>query len=140
MRRALVLGAVLLMSGCSLNICAPQPIEGYWSSPAGAVVQIKMNGSDYQGVIVQKRTQGECPEPVGDVLFKLSGSGQHYIGQWQWWQSPACNRKFAGGATFDLKNGNNSAHVCSKDPFGGGASQCLDFKRVSNFKASASPR
>ena len=140
MRKALLFGGVLLISGCSLNICAPEPIEGFWSSPAGAVVQIKKNGSDYQGVIVQKRAQGECPEPLGDVLFKVSGSGQHYTGQWQWWQSPSCNRKFAGGATLDLKNGNNIAHVCSKDPFGGGGSQCLDFKRVSNFKASASPR
>ena len=104
------------------------------------MVHFKNSGSDFQGVVVQKRTQGDCPEPVGDVLLKLSGSGTHYTGQWQWWQSPSCNRKFAGGAILDLKDGDNTAHVCSKNPFGGGGSQCLDFKRVSNFKASASPR
>lgn len=137
-RRVLIFGAVLLVSGCSLNICAPEPIEGYWSSPAGAVIQVKRSGSDFIGTVVQKRSQGDCVEPVGDVLVKLQGSGRHYTGQWQWWQSPACARRYAGGATLDLRNGDQTAHLCSKDPFSssGGNSQCLDWKRVSNFKPS----
>jgi len=140
-RKPLVLGALLLVSGCSLSICAPEPIEGYWTSAAGAVVHMTKSGSGFEGVVVQKRNQGDCPEPVGDVLFKLQGSGQHYTGQWQWWRSPACDRRFANNATVDLKNSSNTAHVCSKDPFDSASGgQCLDFTRVKNFKPSASPR
>ena len=48
MRKPLVLSALLLVSGCSLGICAPEPIEGYWTSQAGAVVHISKSGSGFE--------------------------------------------------------------------------------------------
>jgi hypothetical protein len=136
LRALAALLTLTVAAACSLGQSAPEPIEGHWSTTAGAVVQIKKAGSDYQGVIVQKRTQGDCIEPIGDVLLKLKGSGQHYTGQWQWWHTPGCETRYADGATFDVKDKNNTAHLCSKDPFPGTPpSDCLDLTRVSKFKA-----
>jgi hypothetical protein len=136
-----VVSMAVLTAACSFGQSSPEPIVGYWATDAGAVVQVKKVGSDYQGMIVQKRSQGDCIEALGDILLKLKGSGQHYTGQWQWWHTPSCETRYADGATVDLKDKNNTAHLCSKDPFPGSPpSECLDLKRVSNFKPSPSPR
>ena len=133
MRTAVLLAAVLLLAG-SCGTCgggstsATASIVGYWSFKGG-VVQVKPGGPQFEGVIVRKPQSGTCAEPVGYVLLKLSGSGNHYTGAEEWWTEPTCERMYSNTAVIDVSG--STAHMCSKDPFpGGGESECVDMLRM----------
>jgi hypothetical protein len=134
----LVVVATVILAGACSPFCAAAstaPILGYWSFKGG-VVQVRENGSRYDGVIVRRPTDGDCAEPDGYVLLKLSGSGSHYTGAEEWWESPGCDRRYSNTAVVDL-NG-NTAHLCSKDPFPGQAdSECVDMERLKTLPSGS---
>lgn len=129
-----LVAALLLLSACGgfcggSSSAATAPIVGYWSFKGG-VVHIQASGSGYDGTITTKPTDGPCAEPVGYVLLKLSGSGNHYTGAEEWWDSNGCPRMYSNTATVDVKG--STAHLCSNDPFpGGGEQECVDMQRQS---------
>ena len=124
-------GAALLIGACgACGGSAPAPITGYWSFKGG-VVQVRAAGSGYEGVITRTPQSGDCAEPVGYVLLKLTGSGSHYKGQEEWWEDPGCERRYSDSATVDVSG--DTAHLCSGDPFPGPPpSECVDMTRVSS--------
>jgi hypothetical protein len=109
---------------------------GYWADTSGGVVRISSVGSgNFEGKVVQSRTSGDCPAEVGRVIIKVHGSGTHYTGSDEWWQAPQCDRRFSNTTTIDLSHGNQTAHLCSKDPFPGEPpSNCYDMTRQASFK------
>jgi hypothetical protein len=141
-RLLLLLPLASMLAGCALPHlpATAEPIETYWRDPGDGVIQFKPTEGGFEGVVVQPRTGGSCPEPKGTVFIKAKGSGSHYTGQTLWWHTPGCVFKFSDKMTLDLKDGNKTAHMCSPNPFGGDPpTECLDMKRVDNFKPSASP-
>ena len=119
--------AALLLAACG-SPPAPAPIVGYWSFKGGAI-QVRAAGGGFQGIVIRTPQSGDCAEPVGYVLLKLTGSGAHYRGQEEWWESPGCERRYAGGATVDISG--TTAHLCSPDPFPGPPpSECADLERL----------
>jgi hypothetical protein len=126
-------GAVIWLSACG-GFCgssssANAPIVGYWSFKGG-VVSIQPAGAGYDGTITRQPTDGPCAEPVGYVLLKLSGSGRHYTGAEEWWDSAGCVRMYSNTATVDISG--STAHLCSNDPFpGAGEQECVDMQRQS---------
>ena len=136
--RTLLPAAVLVFAGacgtCGCASTSAAPIVGYWSFKGG-VVQVKADGSQYDGTIVSKPQSGSCAEPVGYVLLKLSGSGSHYTGEEEWWSEPGCERMYSNTAVIDISG--STAHLCSKDPFpGGGESECVDMQRLNGPHAT----
>lgn len=132
MRTAVALLAALLLLGACAGVCggASSPVVGHWTFKGG-VVDIQPSGGGFQGVITQRPTDSACPEPVGYVLLKLSGSGNHYTGSEEWWLLPDCSRVYSNTATFDLSGA--SARLCSRDPFpGGGETECVSMARLAN--------
>ena len=91
------------------------PIVGNWSG-----VRITRVGlQSYQGIVaghvVFARTG--CTGPKGGELYRISGHGQHYTGQWLW--SRGSNgqdcRFFWAPAAFDLI-GTNTLKICATSP------------------------
>jgi hypothetical protein len=127
-----------VLAGCSLlglGAASPQPIAAYWTNPPGGVLQVKATADGFQGLVVEPRTGGSCPEPRGAVFIKAKGSGAHYTGQVQWWHTPGCDYKYSDKMTLDLKDGDKTAHMCSTNPFSSGPrDSCVDLKRVDNYK------
>jgi hypothetical protein len=115
-----------------------QPIVGYWSWEGDGVQQVISLGSgNFQGTMVQLASIGACAAPVGRVVLKLQGSGNHYTGQDEWYRESDCARKFSNNTVVDLTNKGQTAHLCSTGPFTDVApvSDCIDLKRILNYKA-----
>ena len=130
--RPLVGLALASLLACTCGV-APrgQPISGYWSFKGG-VVQVRAEGSGFQGIVVRRPQSGACAEPTGYVLLKLNGSGNHYTGSEEWWEEPGCQRRYSNSATIDISG--DTAHLCSKDPFPGPPpSECVDLKRLKSL-------
>jgi uncharacterized protein (DUF2147 family) len=121
--------AALLASACGGG--SAQPINGYWSFKGG-VIQVRAEGPGFSGTVVRQPQSGDCAEPIGYVLLKLSGSGSHYTGAEEWWEAPGCERRYSNSATVDISG--DTAHLCSKDPFPGPPpSECVDMKRLKSL-------
>jgi hypothetical protein len=132
----LVIASLFFAASCgSCGTSTSASIVGYWTFKGG-VVQVKQDGSAYQGVIVRRPESGACAEPIGYVLLKLSGSGNHYTGSEEWWEEPSCDRLYSNTAVIDVSGA--TAHLCSKDPFpGGGESECVDMQRLNSLPSSS---
>jgi hypothetical protein len=116
---------------------AAQPIEGYWSWEGNGVQQIRNVGSmNFEGTIVQASTTSPCAAPVGRVVLKLTGSGNRYTGQDEWFRDSDCARRFSNDTVVNLITGNKTAHLCSTGPFTDvtPVSNCVDLSRILNFK------
>ena len=140
-RPGLALMALMLVVascvGTSGSQLAPQPIEGYWSWEGDGVQQIRNVGStNFEGAIVRASTTSQCAAPVGRVVLKLTGSGNRYTGQDEWFRDSDCARRFSNDAVVNLVNGNKTAHLCSTGPFTDvtPVSNCVDLSRILNFK------
>ena len=134
MRTSLAALAVLLLGFSCTGPCgaaAAAPIVGFWTFKGG-VIQVRAGASGYEGVVVKKPQSGDCAEPVGYLLLKLKGSGNHYTGSEEWWTDPTCERRYSDDATIDVSGA--TAHLCSGDPFPGPPpSECVDMQRLKSF-------
>jgi hypothetical protein len=130
----------LMLVAASCGTCgsqsAAQPIEGYWPWESDGVMHITVGSPGFVGTIVKASSTSRCPAPVGRVVLKLSGSGNHYTGQDEWFRDSDCARLFSNDAVLDLTNGGKTAHLCSTGPFTDIApvNSCLDLSRIQNFK------
>ena len=115
---------------------AAQPIEGYWSWEGDGVQQITVGSTGFAGTIVKASSTSRCAAPVGRVVLKLTGSGNHYTGQDEWFRDSDCARRFSNNSVVDLINGGKTAHLCSSGPFTDVAavSNCVNLDRILNFK------
>lgn len=132
MKKIILIVAVLLAAAaCGTCGSRSDSILGYWTFKGG-IVQIKVSGSGFAGVIVATPQSGPCAEPDGYVLLKLSGSGNHYTGSEEWWSEPTCQRLYSNTAVIDVSGA--TAHMCSKDPFPDpGPDDCVDMQRLSRL-------
>jgi hypothetical protein len=134
-----VVALMLVVASCG-GTCgsqsATQPIEGYWSWEGDGVQQITAGSTGFEGTIVKASSIGRCAAPIGRVVLRLTGSGNHFTGQDEWFRDSDCARRFSNDAVVDLINGNKTAHLCSSGPFTDVApvSNCVDLSRILDFK------
>jgi hypothetical protein len=131
---------MLLVASCGTCGSQPaaQPIEGYWSWEADGVMKVTVGSTGFVGTIVKASSTSQCPAPIGRVVLKVTGSGNHYTGQDEWFRDSDCARRFSNDTVVDLINGSKTAHLCSTGPFTDVApvSNCVDLSRIPNFKAT----
>ena len=101
-------------------------------------MHITARSTGFVGTMVKSSSTSRCPAAVDRVVLKLTGTGNHYTGQDEWFRDSDCARLFSHDTVVDLTNGSKTAHLCSSDPFTDvpPVSNCVDLSRILYFKAT----
>ena len=142
--------AAAIAAGAGLARAA-EPIEGSWQFGSGEVLVQAIAPGTFTGTVVKPiQFSATCPNPPGQVLWQIAGSGAVYTGT-HVWHGEDCSEKPGGLATWNITSSdpaNLTLHFCTAPPGGGPpmvdpagnplmGTECHDLKR---FPAVPKPK
>ena len=126
-------GAFVSLAGGAGARQAAEPIEGTWNYGSGQVVITPTGAGAFQGVVTKQATISTgCPHPVGEVMWRLRGSGTHYKGTHLGVGSGGCSDRVSFPATFDVseRGGKFILHLCVTITMANNTVGCYDSNRA----------
>jgi hypothetical protein len=144
MRRLLpTLAFTLLVAGSAhAQPVQADPIVGFWNY-GGGIVQVTGSGTSFTGRIVKATRFSDCDHPVGELIWRITKTGEGYTGTHAWFATAAPECKLGGpadrgSATWSIVESESSLRLrfCTTSPRNSSDTRCTDLTRAKPVAAA----